>query len=47
MTVLDAIFMYLGMALPIIILFFVVPFVGLYLAFSLFRDDMELSPKDL
>jgi uncharacterized membrane protein len=38
---------YLGMAILIIEAFFVVPFVGFYLVFALFRDDMELNPKDL
>lgn len=47
MNLLSAFFMYLGMSLLVIEAFFVVPIVGFYLAFALFRDDMDLNPKDL
>lgn len=47
MNLLSAFFMYVGMALLIIEAFFVVPFLGFYLALAFFRDDLELSPKDL
>lgn len=47
MTLLEAFFMYLGMAFLIVEAFFVLPFLALYLTFALFRDDLELNPKDL
>jgi len=47
MNLLEATFMYLGIALLIVQAFFVVPFLGLYLVLSFVRPDLELNPKDL
>lgn len=47
MNVMEAFFMYLGIALVIVQAFFAVPFLGLYLVLSFVRPDLELNPKDL
>lgn len=47
MTLIEAFFMYLGMALLIVQAYFLVPFLAFYLVLSFFRPDFEMNPKDL
>jgi predicted O-methyltransferase YrrM len=47
MSLLEAFFMYLGMALLIVQAFFAVPFLAFYLGLSFVRPDLELDPQDL
>ncbi len=46
-TLLEAFFLYLGMACLIAQVYFVVPFLVFFVALSFFRPDLELSPQDL